>query len=152
MNPTRFRQCSRTLKKAPLQRRPEKGFVACLHMANMEWAVPWLSQLDPFLLLSLGQRDIVRAIGWINVAPPSPQPPIASHFHTYICSCLPCMLENKTHLCCSPVCSERGLRAHTQRPNFSSFKLFSSRLPSPLSSAGLSDLFLNVPARDFYHI
>lgn len=82
--------------------------------------------------------------------------PLSLLISRHIFSPLPCTQKKLSR--CSPVCSESSSSVcweHT-RPNIllEGFFLCVSSLPflSPRRSVRLSDLFLNVPVRDFYHI
>lgn len=135
--------------------------LVCLHKANIELNVSWLSQLDPFRLLSLGAKrpppPIARDITWINVSPLFSQPPFTSHFQAYILP--PALYAKKTshgvHLFALRAALQYAESSHTG-PNIllEGFFLCVSSLPPlpPRHSVRLSDLFPNVPVRDFYHI
>lgn len=117
--------------------------LVCLHKANIELNVSWLSQLDPFRLLSLGAKrppppptPIARDITWINVLPLFSQPPFTSHFQAYILP--PALYAKKTshgvHLFALRAALQYAESSHTG-PNIVLEGFFSLRLfpPSPLS-------------------
>lgn len=115
--------------------------LVCLHKANIELNVSWLSQLDPFRLLSLGAKR---------------HPPHRQRYHLNQCLASflsapfhfsfpgiyspACLVRKKNLSQCSPVCSESSSSVCwelTHRAKHSSRRLFSLRLfpPSPPSPA-----------------
>lgn len=132
--------------------------LVCLHKANIELNVSWLSQLDPFRLLSLGAK---------RAPPPHRQ---RYHLNQCLASFLSapfhfsfpgiyspaCLVRKKNLSQCSPVCSESSSSVCWELTHIllEGFFLCVSSLPPlpPQRSVRLSDLFPNVPVRDFYHI
>lgn len=115
--------------------------LVCLHKANIELNVSWLSQLDPFRLLSLGAKR-----------PPPPSPEISPESMSRLFSLSPLSLLISRHIFSRLPCTQKKplavftcllweqlfsmLRAHTQGQTFFSKAFFFASLPSLPSLPG----------------